>query len=67
MPDLTCKDCTKPLKGGVDTFGTLGNERCWPCQSAYVRKRRIRDGLDYPPEYVEDVDVSIFVAAQKRT
>lgn len=53
---VTCMGCGKELQGSVDTFGSLGHERCWLCYSRYVRMRRVRDRLEYAtPEYFEDI------------
>lgn len=60
---LACKDCGTVLRGEIDTFGSLGHERCWPCQSAYVRKRRILDRLDVP-DMGYFTDVERYVAAE---
>ena len=33
MTDLKCTCCEKPLSGGIDTFGDIGQEMCWTCYS----------------------------------
>lgn len=33
---LTCICCGKPLTGGLDTFGDVGQEMCWNDWSALV-------------------------------
>lgn len=31
MSDLHCVYCTRPLSGGLDTYGLVGEEQCFDC------------------------------------
>lgn len=31
MTNIHCTHCNRPLSGGLDTFGSVGGERCFDC------------------------------------
>lgn len=33
---MNCSLCNKPLSGGMDTFGEVGQEMCWDCYSSLL-------------------------------